>query len=176
MAGCKIKSLKPLLTNLICYRKLVEELHKEPAYQDLLKHEFKGIETPVSELVSIRLWYKGIRASYGVGFGQRVAFANSLFSIENELFKGLKHLAASKTLSEFEQFFGLFPQLERVFSHQLFENKNLDLSTDIGISSFTNEIEGNIKALQSLCKKDFILRDLSHAIQKISVFIMRKKY
>ena len=167
----KVKSLKPLLTNLICYRKLVEELHKEPAYQDLLKHEFKGIETPVSELVSIRLWYKGIRASYGVGFGQRVAFANSLFSIENEIFKGLKHLAASKTLSELEQFFELFPQLERVFSHQLFENKNLDLSTDIGISSFTNEIEGNIKALQSLCKKDFTLRVLPQAIQRISVFI-----
>jgi len=167
----KVKSLKPLLTNLICYRKLVEELHKEPAYQELLKHEFKGIDTPVTELVSIRLWYKGIRASYGVGFGKRVALANSLFSIENELFKGLKHLAVSKTLSELEQFFRLFPQLECVFSHQIFENKNLDLSTDIGISSFTNEIESNIKALQSLCKKDFTLRDLPQSIQRISVFI-----
>jgi len=166
----KIKSLAPLISNLVSYRKLLDILNKEPAYQTLFQHEFKGMETPISELISIRNWYKAIRFSYGVGFGKKVAFANSLFSIDSEIFKGLKHLATSKTLGEFEQFFQLFPQLENVFIHPLFENKNTDLSAGIGISSFADELENDINTLQSLCKKDFTLNLLAKGVKDILSF------
>jgi len=167
----KAKTLAPLISSLVSYRELLDQLNKESAYQTLLKHEFKGIETPIAELISIRNWYKEIRFSYGIGFGKKVTFANSLFSIESEIFKGLKHLATSKTLAEFELFFQLFPQLESVFVHPIFENKNADLSADNGISSFAEEIENDIKTLQSLCKKDFTLTQLSQGIENISSFI-----
>ena len=167
----KVKNLAPLVSGLVAYRELSNQLNKETSYQTLLQHEFKGIDTPIAELISIRNWYKAIRLSYGVGFGQKVAFANSLFSIEIEIFKGFKHLATSKTLAEFEQFFQLFPQLEKVFVHPLFENKNADLSADVGISSFTEQLENDIKTLQSLCKEDFSLKQLSHGIKEISSFI-----
>jgi very-short-patch-repair endonuclease len=169
----KVKNLAPLMSSLIDYRELSNQLNKDTSNQAFLQHEFKGIDTPIVELISIRNWYKAIRLSYGVGFGQRVAFANSLFSIDGELFKGLKHLATSKTLAEFEQFFQLFPQLENVFDHPLFENKKLDLSTDIGISAFTDQFENDIKTLQSLCKKDFTLNQISMGIKEISSFISK---
>jgi very-short-patch-repair endonuclease len=167
----KIKNLAPLISSLVSYRELSNQLNKETSYQTMLQHEFKGIDTPVAELISIRNWYKGIRFSYGVGFGKKVAFANSLFSIEGEIFKGFKHLATSKTLTEFEQFFQLFDQLQKVFTNTLFDNKNGDLSADIGISSFTEQLEGDIKTLQSLCKTDFTLNQLSKGVKDISSFI-----
>ena len=168
----KAKSLAPLISSLVSYRELLDQLNKESAYQTLLQHEFKGIETPVAELISLRCWYKGIRFSYGVGFGKKVTCANSLFSIENEIFKGLKHLATSKTLAEFEQFFQLFPQLEKIFVHPLFENMNAVLSADI--SSFAEELENDIKTLQSLCNKDFTLNQLSQGIKEISSFVSKE--
>lgn len=167
----KIKKLAPLIASLTSYRELIDQLNKEPAYQTLLQHEFKGIDTPISELISLRAWYKDIRGSYGVGFGKKVSFANSLFSIESELFKGLKHLAASKSLAEFEQFSQLFPQLENVFSHPLFADKNTDLSADVGISSFVDELENDIKTLQSLSKKDFTLNQITKCIEQISSLV-----
>ncbi|QBG34799.1 DUF4011 domain-containing anti-phage protein Hhe [Litorilituus sediminis] len=163
----KVKKLAPLIASLTSYREMIDELNKEPAYQTLLQHEFKGIDTPIAELISLRSWYKDVRASYGVGFGKRVSFANSLFSIEGDLYKGLKHLAATKSLAEFEQFSQLFPQLERVFSHQLFTDKNTNLSADIGISSFVDELEGDIKTIQSLSNKDFTLNQLASSIEQV---------
>ena len=94
----KIKSLASLVSSLIIYRELLDQLNKETAYQALLQQEFKGIDTPIAELISLRNWYKSIRLTYGIGFGKKVAFANSLFSIGGEIFRGLKHLATSKTL------------------------------------------------------------------------------
>lgn len=167
----KVKKLVPFIASLVSYRELIEQLNKEPAYQTFLQHEFKGIDTPIDELTSIRRWYKDIRATYGVGFGKPVAFANSLFSIDSELFKGLKHLAESKSLNEFEQFNQLFTQLESVFSHPIFNDKSADLSADVGILSFVDELESNIKTLQSLSKKDFTLSDLVNYIEQISMVV-----
>ncbi|MGK0270703.1 MAG: very-short-patch-repair endonuclease [Cocleimonas sp.] len=167
----KVKNLAPLITSLVSYRELSGKLNKESSYQSFLQHEFKGIDTPVSELISIRNWYKGIRISYGVGFGKKVVFADSLLSIDNEIFKGFVHLAKSKTLSELEQCFQLLTQLQKAFVHPLFENKNADLTADIGISSFTEHLEKDIEILQSLCKKDFTLSQLTEYIKEISSFI-----
>ncbi|MCW8832684.1 MAG: AAA domain-containing protein, partial [Colwellia sp.] len=167
----KVKKLVPFIASLTSYRELIDQLNKESAYQTLLQHEFKGIDTPIAELISLRAWYKDIRASYGVGFGKKVSFANSLFSIESELFKGLKHLAASKSLAEFEQFSQLFPQLESVFSHPLFNDKNTDLSADVGISSFVDELESDIKTLQSSSKKDFTISQLTKCIEQVSALL-----
>jgi very-short-patch-repair endonuclease len=167
----KIKSLAPLVSSLITYKELLDQLNKESAYQALLQQEFKGIDTPIAELISLRNWYKSIRLSYGIGFGKKVAFANSLFSIEGEIFKGFKHLATSKILAEFEQFFQIYAQLQEVFVHALFENKNTDLSTDVGISAFVEQLESDIRNLQSLCKKDLTLNQLSQGIKEISMFI-----
>ena len=170
----KIKSLAPLISNLISYQELSERLNKESAYQTLLQHEYKGIETPVSELISLRNWYKSIRFSYGIGFGKKVSFANSLFSLEIEIFKGLKHLATSKTLVNFEQFFQLYPQLQNVFVHPIFDNKDADLSSEVGISNFVGKLENDIKTLHSLCKKDFTLNQLSQGIKEISSFVNKE--
>jgi len=166
-----IKNIAPLLSSLIIYRQLLGQLNEQTLYQTLLQHEFKGTDTPITELISIRNWYKDIRKSYGIGFGKKVGLAVSLFSIDSEVFKGAKHLATTKTLAEVDEFFQLFDQLQEVFKHPVFEDKDADLSADNGITQFFEQLEGDIKNLQSSCKKDLTLIQLNQGIQDISTFL-----
>ena len=162
-----IKALIPLISDLSLYSELVDQMNKEKNYQNLLQHEFKGIDTPVSELISIRCWYKNVRATYGVGFGKKVAFASSLFSIDSEVFKGFKHLAESKALEELDDFFEMYTLLESVFSHPVFNNKDSRLSEDVGIFSLLDGLERDLQVLQSHCKKDFRISQLNKEVENI---------
>ncbi|MEZ8990202.1 DUF4011 domain-containing anti-phage protein Hhe [Vibrio breoganii] len=162
----KVKVLSPLVGSLASYKELIDKLNNESAYKILLQHEFKGVDTPIAELISLRAWYKNIRASYGVGFGKKVSFASSLFSVDTEIFKGLKHLAESKSLAEIELFSDLYCQFESVFHHQAFNNKNTNFIADASISAFIDELESDIKNIQLLSKKDFTLTQLRKCIEQ----------
>lgn len=167
----KLNNLSPMLTKLIAFKELSDSLVNESAYQTLLQHEYKGIHTRLAEITTLRSWYKNIRKSYGIGFGKRVAFASSLLSINNDIFKGLKHLSESKSYSEQELFFNLYSQLELVFNHEVFRNKHLDLIQVHGVSNFVEQLQGDIKNVQSVCKNEMTIEDLSEGITKVSEFI-----
>lgn len=167
----KLKNLAPLLTNLIAYKELSDLLINEPAYQSLLQHEYQGINTPIAEIVAIRNWYKKLRSTYGLGFGKRVAFASSLLSITNETFKGIKHLSESKSYSELEQFFELYGQLEQVLNHEALHNKDLELSQHTGLSSTVEQLQTDVKNIQTVCKHDVTIAALSEWVVKIADFI-----
>ena len=162
-----IKALVSLLKDLSEYKGLVEELNAESSYQTLLQHEYKGIHTPVTELLELRNWYKAVRTSYGVGFGTRVAFASSLFSINDETFNGLKHLADTKTLNEYKQFADLHSQLQNVYTTNFLSYKEADLATNDSFSQFVDSLERKIKSLQSSSKNDLKLFELTENIQQI---------
>jgi superfamily I DNA and/or RNA helicase/very-short-patch-repair endonuclease len=171
----KVKFLAPLLKDLSKYKELVDEFNAEPAYQLSLQHEFNGIHTPIAELLQLRAWYKAVRASYGVGFGTRVGFANSLFSINADTFKGFKYLAESKTLNLFPQFDQLYLQLHEIYTTKFLSDKSLDLISDNSFSNFIDLLEQNIESLQSVCKKDFILSELPTHIQKIRELLKKEE-
>ncbi|WP_435235282.1 DUF4011 domain-containing anti-phage protein Hhe [Psychromonas sp. PT13] len=164
----KLKTLTPMLPKLITFKELSDLLVSEPAYQSLLQHEYKGIDTPIDEIVDLRNWYKNIRNSYGIGFGKRVPFASSLFSINHETFKGLKHLAESKSCSEQSQFFDLYNQIERVFNHEVFNSKDNDLSQSAGFSAFVEQLQCDVKNIQSVCKHEVTIKELSNGINKLT--------
>lgn len=180
MLHCKalkpnIKALVPLLKDLSEYKGLMEELNAESSYQALLKHEYKGIHTPITELLQLRNWYKAIRTSYGIGFGTRVTFATSLFSMNAEIFNGFKHLAETKTLNEYEKFTNLYEQLQTVYTTKFLTNKELILTTDNAFSDFIDSLESNVKSLQSSSKKDFMLSELQNNIQQIQNLLKKER-
>ena len=166
-----IKALAPLLKDLSEYKALVDELNAESKYQTLLQHEYKGVDTPIIEIVQMREWYKTIRNSYGVGFGTRVAFANSLFSISGDIFNGLKHLANTKTLNDYQQFAHLYEQLQAVYTTSFLLYKEADLATNNAFSDYVDGLEEKIKSLQSTSKNDFKLSELPDNIQQIQKFL-----
>lgn len=167
----KFNNLTPMLAELITFKELSDSLANEPAYQSLLQHEYKGISTPIDEITTLRSWYKNIRSSYGIGFGKRVAFATSLLSINNDTFKGLKYLAESKSCLEQQQFFDLYSKLEQVFNHEVFKNKDTELSQTTGISDFVDQLQDDVKHIQSVCKHEITIQALNKGITKISDFL-----
>jgi superfamily I DNA and/or RNA helicase/very-short-patch-repair endonuclease len=171
----KVKFLAPLLKDLSEYKELVDQFNDEPAYQLLLQHEFNGIHTPIAELLQLRTWYKAVRSSYGVGFGTRVGFANSLFSINADIFKGFKHIAESKTLSKFAQFSQLYEQLHEVYTTKFLSDKSLDLVSDNVFFNFVDGLEHNINSLQSASKKDFTLSEFPTHIKKIQELLKQEE-
>ncbi|MEH6446777.1 MAG: DUF4011 domain-containing anti-phage protein Hhe [Oceanospirillaceae bacterium] len=165
------KSLSQEVKNLVVYRRLLEKLNNEPAYQSLLQHEYKGINTPIKELISIRNWYKHVRDSYGIGFGKKVVFATSLFATDAETFKGLKHLASTKTLTELSHFFELHKSLGNVFKHPIFFDIQIDFG-DVkeGVNALANQLHRDIKNTQSVCKNDLTLTTLQQGLKQVREF------
>ena len=150
------KILGPKVPKLIQYLELLETLNAGN-FSSSLKHEYNGIDTQIDEITHLRSWYKGVRVSYGVGFGKRVAFSTSLFSMSDEVFKGVKHLAQHKTISELKAFFELFNSLENIIDHPLFRDKNFNFECENGIVNFTKEMGSSIESLQLSLKNNCTL-------------------
>jgi superfamily I DNA and/or RNA helicase len=167
----KFNKLTQHLQDLITYKGLLDELNREPMYLSLLQSEYNGINTPIEDIVVIRQWYKEVRASFGIGFGKKVPFATSLFESSNEIFKGIKHLSTSKTLQQLKSFSESHQNLGELLSHAIFNDHEIDFNDQVlGLDVLSQQLESNIKRLQSACKKDVTLVELGTDIQQIIEF------
>lgn len=166
----KVRILYPHLKSLIRYKELVDILEKDGRYESLFKHEYKGVFTSVDELKRLRDWYAKVRSQYGIGFGKRVAFAEAIFESRESTFKGIQHLAKTKTLTELKEFFQLNEQLCHVFKTKLFEDKDTSLTVNDGIELFSRSLEETTKSIQSLCKQELKLSELETALRELSEF------
>ncbi|MEQ3513526.1 DUF4011 domain-containing anti-phage protein Hhe [Pseudoalteromonas sp. BZB3] len=164
------KKLAPLVPELVIYRKQLDKLLNNPDYQANLKHEFRGLDTSVEELIQIREWYKSVRASYGIGFGKKVALANSLFSIEADIFKGIEHLGSSKLIEKLTRFFDVYENLGLIFDDKVFKDKEHDFATNNGIHLFAANLETATKNVQKHIKDDGSLCQLTSAIEQLTFF------
>lgn len=167
----KLSSLIPHLKDLIRYKELSETLNRNNRFETLLKHEYQGVFTPIDELQSLRDWYAKARSEYGIGFGKRVEFAESMFELRESTFKGLQHLAKTKALSSLYELFHLNEQLCQVFKTPLFEDKDVNLKINGGIERFSHELEKTTISIQSLCKKELKLVELKEAVGQLEEFL-----
>ncbi|MFK3976465.1 DUF4011 domain-containing anti-phage protein Hhe [Shewanella vesiculosa] len=172
----KLKSLVPQINKLIVYKSLLDDLNGEPLYSTLLQSEYKGIETPINEIMFIRQWYKDVRSAFGVGFGKKVTFASTLFESDSEIFKGIQHLASNKTLLQLELFSVSHQELGEVLTHKIFIEHEIDFSHEtLGLSSLSKQLEFDINVLQSVCKKDDSLIRLNADINGVKDFYKLEK-
>ncbi|WP_425667728.1 DUF4011 domain-containing anti-phage protein Hhe (plasmid) [Vibrio tubiashii] len=139
----------------------------------LLKQHFHGLDTDVDLVSTMALWYQRVRTEYGIGFGQRVALAQALFTLPVEVFRGLQSLyehglvielealrkarqrlasvlTSVECLTQSEIVLGAKPypltQLHESFSHQLALCQHYLL--DAGLSQ--SQLRAQIKVCQSL--------------------------
>lgn len=172
----KVNILLPHLAELIRYKELDDSLSKDKYFETLLKHEFKGVLTPVEDLKLLRGWYKNVRAEYGIGFGKRVVFAESLFEVKESIFKGIQHLASTKSLATLKELFQLNEQLCNIFKSPLFENKDVNLTHTDGIESFSRSLESTTKAIQSLCKQELTIKELKDSQTQLEEFLTAERH
>lgn len=59
-----------------------DEIHRKNA---VLASHYVGADTPLAEYIQLRDWYKAVRASYGLGFGERVSIGQALIQFDRNL-------------------------------------------------------------------------------------------
>ena len=169
----KLKEVEELLPKLISYQKLLEKLNNEKAYKQLLGTEFKGKDTPITEIIALRNWYSNIRRSYGVGFGKRVPLAQALFSLDNDIFKGIQHFAKTKTLTVISALLTDCEKVSSIIKHDCFEYTDTDFWDNEVFPTFVETFTKHLKNVQSACKQDESLASsnamLGHLQEYISI-------
>lgn len=81
----KLNELKALLPELIEYKRKLDEADRINQNSRILTAHYRGVETPLEQIVELRNWYRAIRQEYGMGFGERVKIGETLFAIDRDL-------------------------------------------------------------------------------------------
>ena len=86
-----VKELSAVIEEAIEYTAGLETFDST-FYQRQIGPEFDGLETDIGGLKRLREWYRGVRSTYGIGFGQSVANGNCILSLDSKLFRGIQQL------------------------------------------------------------------------------------
>jgi superfamily I DNA and/or RNA helicase len=73
-----------VIPELIEFSENADKLAKVKDENLNLNNFIKGIDTPYESIESLRNWYKEVRKEFGVGFGDRVVYANALFTLNKD--------------------------------------------------------------------------------------------
>lgn len=116
------KELLALLPQLIEYRSELDVIEKINAEDEFLGEIYKGVDTPIQRIASLRKWYKAVRNEYGMGFGARVEMGSAIIHLDRTLAASLsepkiRELAdqAQRLVQEIEQYQTQFPALKSRF-------------------------------------------------------------
>ncbi len=64
----------------------------QSGFDKRLDGAFRGISTEVDQLLRLRIWYKQVRETYGVGFGPMVGVGSAVLGLDASLIKGIQQL------------------------------------------------------------------------------------
>lgn len=167
-----LKVISDDLIDLARYKKLCDELEDISQCQALLQHEYKGIDTEIERLVDLRSWYKLVRERFGHGFSKHSQIASTIFSMNNDTFKSLKHLAENKTNAELESLVPLRNNLRQQINSNLLEDSDVSLSY-IDFEKLHSSLLSTVKALQPIIVKDLNISELEYAIRVNTSFQKR---
>lgn len=146
----------------------IDHINNNKIYKEAFGSEFDGVDTDIDRIVSIRDWYKKIRACYGVGFGRKVVLASAAFDCSIDNFRGVQALAegglVEKTyalVSGLESLAKLFPK-ETCLSDEYFE---FPLDSNL-LENVTNKVRGSLGDVQKyLCNPDLELSVLLESVR-----------
>lgn len=170
-----LKQLYPKLDSLIEYAEVVEEINAEDEYQTLLGAQFKGIKTNATELLLIRQWYKSVRAEYGVGFGQKVKLANKLFSMPNDIFKGMQHFSANNLEPHLRAYEAQYKTLSKL-NFTIFKDHDIAVSDkEYGLVNQAKAFRVAVKYCQGSASNDPKLADYKVSLGNAQTLITSKQ-
>ncbi|MGB5855287.1 MAG: DUF4011 domain-containing anti-phage protein Hhe [Oceanisphaera sp.] len=154
----KVAELASNLEALIDYSERLSRLDKEGFSKTLGSH-YAGMDTDVETLLVLRAWYRKVRATYGVGFGSRVAAGSALFSLDAELIKGIQQLhkqglvvSVQEALTELERTLSPYPQLQQTLTEQ---------TPLIGSSGHLEQTVETLSSLLESIQSWFVRQDIS---------------
>ena len=78
------------------------DFSKDPKNIRMLGDHFKGLNTDVTLVMDMITWFQRVRREYGIGFGKRVSLAQALFSVPDDVFRGIQNLSQQDLVKELE--------------------------------------------------------------------------
>lgn len=84
-----LSELQENFPTLIAYKRNQDIANKLYEKNKILAHHYRGEETALNDLRSLRQWYKNIRQEYGVGFGERVKLGSMLLEMDYHLSRAI---------------------------------------------------------------------------------------
>lgn len=152
----KFSNIRLALSDAIEFMEDLYKFKTTTKYSDLLGDHISGLDTNLSEIESVRNWYKNIRDEYGMGFGQRVALGDSILKFSDELIQQVHRLASEKVSIQIERVVTQLDDLESSFSpfseFGMYDSTLLDSSGTI--DSILNSLNGALLSCSSLIDND----------------------
>lgn len=152
-----------VLDELIEWQSECEQYSNDEKANRLLQDHFRGLETDFELVNSMTRWYQNVRAEYGIGFGKRVIFAQTLFSMNHDFLRGIQGLAEKGLADDISTVCDCLSELSVVFKRETtFTDQELDLlSADKPLESTRNIIVNSLKNCQQyLCYPTSSLEEL----------------
>ncbi len=166
-----VELLRTLLPKAIQYQELLEQLDKDKPLHQALQHEYQGVSTAVDELLQLRRWYIAVRAKFGIGFGKNVPLARSLFSLPNDVFKGIQNLASSTMLTQLSDIEVNKAQLAQALRLPK-GSSELRFDTEVSqLQAFSDRLERQLKALQQRIKSDLTLSKIEIELKQAAQWL-----
>lgn len=78
-----------MLPDVVAYAEHRERLVALNERDRSLDTYLRDADTPIDQLTSVRAWYRAVRDEYGLGFGDRAAIGETLFTLDSEVARKL---------------------------------------------------------------------------------------
>ncbi|MCG8550680.1 MAG: AAA domain-containing protein [Desulfobacterales bacterium] len=87
------KQMKAMLGKATQFSEQLRKIENNSKYNEVFGDLIQGFETDLSAIESLRMWYKSVRAEYGVGFGPRVNLGLAVMNLPIEFSRGIRSLS-----------------------------------------------------------------------------------
>jgi very-short-patch-repair endonuclease/archaellum component FlaC len=128
-----------------------EKLCQDETYAKTLGKNFKGKETDIKSIESLRAWYKSIREHYGFGFGDRATLGDGLLKLDPGLGRSIRSLKDSNEAARVDPILANMNIFRSVFSKVAdLDDDQINLSGSEGvINRIMNEINSGVSVTES---------------------------
>jgi superfamily I DNA and/or RNA helicase/very-short-patch-repair endonuclease len=92
------------ISELIVFSEQLDLLSKIKDENPKLAHLINGVDTNAIAIASLRKWYKDVRSEFGIGFSERVAFANNLFTLNRDTAFALSNAYRVELKNDIDEF------------------------------------------------------------------------
>lgn len=125
------------------------KLIENPHYQIALGDYFKGLDTDLVALESLRSWYREIRQQYGIGFGQKVALGQAILDLPIDIAQGVRSLSEQGVQQQIDDLLDALENLKKVFAP--FPGLQNDISPLIGKKGVVVHLLASLKEALRIC-------------------------
>jgi very-short-patch-repair endonuclease len=169
-AQVKLPQILSVLDELAAFSGRRTQLESNAHYIDALGGHVRGLDTDIATLEALRAWYKAVRQTYGVGFGQKVPLGDAILELAPSVGKAVRSLAERGVQRQLDDFLDDLGSLKEVFAPvaELRDSSTLLVGEQGAIPRLVTAVREAIAACGSLAHDDALsMADLAERIEQI---------